>query len=217
MIACPSCGFEAPDDFAFCPKCAASLASPPLIAEERKVVSTLICDLVSFTAMTEAADPEDVDRILNSYAARARKAIESHGGTVEKFIGDAVVGVFGVPAVHESWSPSTVGLTTTSRSTASQPSGGSLSPSSARLRRRCRSRPNRVRTRPGKAPARVPCARDTSRSGDGRRRRRDRPPRSARAGHGRTADARQRGGNAHPRASKPPSSIKASSRSRRMR
>ncbi len=51
--------------------------------------------------MSEAADPEDVDAILRQYHAAARKAIESHGGTVEKFIGDAVVGVFGVPAVHE--------------------------------------------------------------------------------------------------------------------
>ena len=51
--------------------------------------------------MSEAADPEDVDAVLRAYHAAARKVIESHGGTVEKFIGDAVVGVFGVPAVHE--------------------------------------------------------------------------------------------------------------------
>ena len=60
-----------------------------------------LCDLVAFTAMSEAADPEDVDAVLRDYRAAARKVIESHGGTVEKFIGDAVVGVFGVPAVHE--------------------------------------------------------------------------------------------------------------------
>jgi len=101
MIACPSCGFEAADDAAFCSKCGARLASPPSAHEERKVVTTLFCDLVSFTALSEAADPEDVDRVLGEYFARATKAIESHGGTVEKFIGDAVVGVFGVPAVHE--------------------------------------------------------------------------------------------------------------------
>ena len=68
---------------------------------ERKVVTTLFCDLVAFTAMSESADPEDVDALLGDYFVRAAKAIESHGGTVEKFIGDAVVGVFGVPAVHE--------------------------------------------------------------------------------------------------------------------
>ena len=101
MIACASCGFEAPDDFAFCPKCGGALAAPLPAPEERKVVTTLFCDLVGFTAMSEGADPEDVDAILRSYHAAARKVIESHGGTVEKFIGDAVVGVFGVPAVHE--------------------------------------------------------------------------------------------------------------------
>ena len=101
MIACPSCGFEASDDFAFCPKCATALAARLAVPEERKVVTTLFCDLVAFTAMSEAADPEDVDALLRRYHAAARKVIESHGGTVEKFIGDAVVGVFGVPAVHE--------------------------------------------------------------------------------------------------------------------
>ena len=101
MIACPGCGFEAPDDFTFCPRCATKLAAPLAVPEERKVVTTLICDLVGFTAMSEAADPEDVDRLLGEYFALATKVIEGHGGTVEKFIGDAVVGVFGVPAVHE--------------------------------------------------------------------------------------------------------------------
>jgi class 3 adenylate cyclase len=101
MITCPDCGFESPDDFRFCPKCATSLAAPLALPEERKVVTTLFCDLVAFTAMSEAADPEDVDRVLSEYFARATKVIESHGGAVEKFIGDAVVGVFGVPAVHE--------------------------------------------------------------------------------------------------------------------
>jgi class 3 adenylate cyclase len=101
MIACPGCGFKAPDDFAFCPKCATALAAPAAIPEERKTVTTLFCDLVAFTAMSESADPEDVDALLGEYFARATKAIESHGGTVEKFIGDAVVGVFGVPTVHE--------------------------------------------------------------------------------------------------------------------
>ena len=101
MIACPSCGFDAPDDFAFCPKCATALTAARPVAEERKTVTTLFSDLVAFTALSEAADPEDVDRLLGEYFARATKVIESHGGTVEKFIGDAVVGVFGVPAVHE--------------------------------------------------------------------------------------------------------------------
>ena len=101
MIDCPTCHREWPDDAKFCMACGATLSAPALIAEERKVVTTLFCDLVGFTAMSEAADPEDVDAVLREYASRARRVIESHGGTVEKFIGDAVVGVFGVPAVHE--------------------------------------------------------------------------------------------------------------------
>ena len=81
--------------------CATALATRAPAAEERKTVTTLFCDLVGFTAMTEAADPEDVDRLLREYFARATRVIEEHGGVVEKFIGDAVVGVFGVPVVHE--------------------------------------------------------------------------------------------------------------------
>ena len=101
MIACPGCGFVAADDFAFCPRCATSLSAESAAPEERKVVTTLFCDLVGFTSMSEAADPEDVDAVLRRYHAAARRVIEAHGGVVEKFIGDAVVGVFGVPLVHE--------------------------------------------------------------------------------------------------------------------
>ena len=101
MIVCPSCATELPEASRFCLSCGARLAAPVAAAEERKVVTTLFCDLVAFTAMSEAADPEDVDALLGEYFARATKVIESHGGTAEKFIGDAVVGVFGVPAVHE--------------------------------------------------------------------------------------------------------------------
>jgi class 3 adenylate cyclase len=99
--ACPSCGAENPPLAKFCNECGARCAAPPAAVEERKVVTTLFCDLVGFTAMSEGADPEDVDRLLGEYFACATRAIESHGGSVEKFIGDAVVGVFGVPAAHE--------------------------------------------------------------------------------------------------------------------
>src|SRR5919206_3953008 len=68
---------------------------------ERKVVSVLFADLVGFTPRAEALDPEDVEAILNPYHDRLRAELERHGGTVEKFIGDAVVAVFGAPAVHE--------------------------------------------------------------------------------------------------------------------
>jgi class 3 adenylate cyclase/tetratricopeptide (TPR) repeat protein len=91
-----------PGVFPFCPFCGADLAaSARHVAEERKVVSVVFCDLVGFTAASEQADPEDVDRMLTAYAEMARSRIEAHGGVVEKFIGDAVVGVFGVPAAHE--------------------------------------------------------------------------------------------------------------------
>jgi class 3 adenylate cyclase/tetratricopeptide (TPR) repeat protein len=83
-------------------ECASPLSAPNrALGEERKVVSILFCDLVGFTASSEAADPEDVDRMLSAYADMTRARIEAHGGVVEKFIGDAVVGVFGVPAAHE--------------------------------------------------------------------------------------------------------------------
>ena len=103
MNACPDCGRENPEGFAFCGFCGAPLAvqSSGSTREERKVVTSLICDLVGFTASSEAADPEDLDRMLAAYFGVVRAHVEGHGGVVEKFIGDAVVGVFGVPAVHE--------------------------------------------------------------------------------------------------------------------
>ena len=101
MTACPSCLVGLPEGSRFCSRCGVRLVAPASPREERKLVTSLFCDLVGFTAMSEVADPEDVDALLRSYHAAARKVIEAHGGTVEKFIGDAVVGVFGVPASHE--------------------------------------------------------------------------------------------------------------------
>ena len=101
VLTCPACGAENRSGARFCDECGGRLAAPVAVAEERKVVTTLFCDLVGSTAMGEDADPEDVDALLRRYGAVARKVIESHGGTVEKFIGDAVVAVFGVPAAHE--------------------------------------------------------------------------------------------------------------------
>ena len=101
-MVCAACGQENPDGFRLCGMCGASLVVPTRGAvEERKVVTALFCDLVGFTALSESADPEDVNPMLASYSAMARAQIESHGGVVQKFIGDAVVGVFGVPAAHE--------------------------------------------------------------------------------------------------------------------
>ena len=102
MPACPSCGHENREGAKFCDDCAAPLTEPARRAdEERKVVTALFCDIVGFTSMSESADPEDVQRMLDAYFAVVRAQIEAHGGVVEKFIGDAVVGVFGVPAAHE--------------------------------------------------------------------------------------------------------------------
>ena len=102
MVACPSCGTENPEGQRFCGECATRLISSARPTPvERKVITALFCDLVGFTTTAEGADPEDVDRMLSGYAAMARTQIESHGGVVEKFIGDAVVGIFGVPAAHE--------------------------------------------------------------------------------------------------------------------
>src|SRR6185437_7118408 len=74
-----------------------ALAVQSGLAEERKVVTVLFADLVGFTARAERLDPEDVRAILTPYFARVREQIEAFGGTVEKFIGDAVMAVFGAP------------------------------------------------------------------------------------------------------------------------
>src|SRR5919201_1449356 len=103
MIVCPSCGKENPDGFSFCGFCTAPLAERalPLALEERKIVSVLFCDLVGFTAASEQQDPEDVQARIRPYHARLRQDIERYGGTVEKFVGDAVMAVFGAPVAHE--------------------------------------------------------------------------------------------------------------------
>jgi class 3 adenylate cyclase/tetratricopeptide (TPR) repeat protein len=100
MIACPQCGRENPDDARFCSACGTELAAPAA-REERKVVSVLFADLVGFTSRSEKMDPEDVRALVSPYYARVRAELESYGGTVEKFIGDAVMALFGAPVTHE--------------------------------------------------------------------------------------------------------------------
>jgi predicted ATPase/class 3 adenylate cyclase len=97
---CPNCGRENADDASFCSGCGTPL-EPETRREERKVVTVLFADLVGFTAQAERMDPEDVRRLLQPYHARLRAALERHGGTVEKFIGDAVMAIFGAPVAHE--------------------------------------------------------------------------------------------------------------------
>src|SRR6201984_245352 len=102
MQVCAACGQENPDGFRLCGMCGAALvsaAAPP--REERKVVTILFTDLVGSTARAEGLDPEDVRATLAPYYAQLRTELERHGGTVEKFIGDAVMAVFGAPGSHE--------------------------------------------------------------------------------------------------------------------
>ena len=100
---CDRCGLESPAGFRFCGSCGAPLAAGEGLAlrEERKLVTALFCDLVGFTQRAERMDPEDVHRLLRVYYASARDVLERFGGTVAKFIGDAVFGVFGAPRAHE--------------------------------------------------------------------------------------------------------------------
>ena len=100
-VKCPSCGSENAAGAKFCSECGARLAPAARPVEERKIVTVVFCDLVGSTARAERSDPEDVRAELSSYHARVRSELERRGGTVEKFIGDAVVAVFGAPVVHE--------------------------------------------------------------------------------------------------------------------
>jgi class 3 adenylate cyclase/tetratricopeptide (TPR) repeat protein len=101
VLICATCGRENADDARFCSGCGAALAAPAEKREERKVVSVVFVDLVGSAALAERLDMEDVRAQLASYHSRVRAELERHGGTVEKFIGDAVVAVFGAPVVHE--------------------------------------------------------------------------------------------------------------------
>ena len=100
MSACPSCDHENPPAAHFCSACGSRLVDEAPAREERKIVSVLFADLVGFTSRSEQLDPEDVRAIQSPYFQRLRTEIESRGGTVEKFIGDAVMGVFGAPVSH---------------------------------------------------------------------------------------------------------------------
>jgi class 3 adenylate cyclase len=99
---CPHCSAVVAPDLAFCTSCGEALeATAPATTEERKTVSVLFADLVGFTARAERLDPEEVRGVLAPYHARVRAELERFGGTVEKFIGDAVVALFGAPVAHE--------------------------------------------------------------------------------------------------------------------
>jgi class 3 adenylate cyclase len=101
MLTCPSCGRESPDGFAFCGACGTAFAPVAAAREVRKVVTVVFCDVSGSTALGERLDPEAMRRTMGRYFEEIRLIVERHGGTVEKFIGDAAMAVFGIPVAHE--------------------------------------------------------------------------------------------------------------------
>jgi class 3 adenylate cyclase/tetratricopeptide (TPR) repeat protein len=99
-VRCPNCGEANAPGARFCSNCGSPLGEAPAPQEERKLVSVLFVDLVDSTARADKADPEDVREVLQTYHREAKQRIEQYGGVVEKFIGDAVMAVFGAPIAH---------------------------------------------------------------------------------------------------------------------
>ncbi len=99
---CSACGFENEPRARFCVSCGAALPSePPVRSETRRVVTVLCSDVVGFTGIGHELDPESLRGLMARYFERVQTIVDRHGGTTEKFIGDAVVAVFGVPHLHE--------------------------------------------------------------------------------------------------------------------
>ena len=102
MQTCPNCGRENPDGSKFCGECGSALAAETVQARElRKLVTVVFADITGSTALGEQVDPELLRRVLERYFDQMRRILEHHGGTVEKFIGDAIMAVFGIPHLHE--------------------------------------------------------------------------------------------------------------------
>jgi class 3 adenylate cyclase/tetratricopeptide (TPR) repeat protein len=101
VVRCPSCGEENPERFRLCGYCGAALGQTSAARETRKTVTILFTDVTGSTALGERLDPESLRDVMGRYFASMREVIERHGGTVEKYIGDAVMAVFGVPLVHD--------------------------------------------------------------------------------------------------------------------
>jgi predicted ATPase/class 3 adenylate cyclase len=103
-LACPACGAANEPEDRFCGECGSSLTAEPAVSAaeaERRLVSVLFGDLVGFTPLSEDRDPEEVRDLLSRYFDTARQVITRYGGTVEKFIGDAVMAVWGTPVARE--------------------------------------------------------------------------------------------------------------------
>src|SRR5438067_7760627 len=101
MQICPGCGEENPDKFRLCGFCGTALAPPLPPQEVRKTVTIVFSDLKGSTAMGEKLDSEAVREVMSRYFDEMRDALEAHGGTIEKYIGDAIMAVFGLPRLHE--------------------------------------------------------------------------------------------------------------------
>src|SRR3989454_4151056 len=100
MSLCAACGHELGPSARFCELCGTPVAAA-VRSEQRKTVTVLFCDLTGSTALGETLDPERLRALLARYFERMKGIVERHGGSVEKFIGDAVMAVFGVPLLHE--------------------------------------------------------------------------------------------------------------------
>jgi class 3 adenylate cyclase len=98
---CPDCNEENPDRFRLCGFCGAPLAQPAPPEEVRKTVTVIFCDLKGSTALGEKLDSEPLREVLSAYFSAMSQVLERHGGTVEKYIGDAIMAVFGLPRLHE--------------------------------------------------------------------------------------------------------------------
>src|SRR5919108_2220729 len=98
---CAKCGAELPAEAHFCPACAAPIERGPERAEERKVATVLFADLVGSTALGGSQDPERTRALLDRFYDAMAAEIEGAGGTVEKFVGDAVMAAFGAPTALE--------------------------------------------------------------------------------------------------------------------
>src|ERR1700751_3774380 len=101
MTVCAACGHQLREDAKFCSDCGAPVAAAATPREQRKTVTVLFCDVAGSSALGGATDPEALRALLARYFERMKEIVERHGGTVEKFVGDAVMAVFGVPLVHE--------------------------------------------------------------------------------------------------------------------
>ncbi|HEX2195685.1 MAG TPA: adenylate/guanylate cyclase domain-containing protein, partial [Actinomycetota bacterium] len=101
MSACDRCGAPTPSGARFCPACGSALAEPPATSQALKTVTVVFTDIVDSTALGERFDPESLHTVMRGYFDAIKDVVERYGGSVEKFIGDAVVAVFGIPALHE--------------------------------------------------------------------------------------------------------------------